>query len=832
MTSAGIGAGLHFDIHPSVVYQLGDGLITDAVQALVELIKNSYDADASYASVVISTGENEHPLSRYGGAKGFIVIEDNGHGMTLDVIRRGWLTISNSPKREMKRLKKVTTKGRVPLGDKGLGRLGAQRLGANVEIITKTPEQNRASYVAYSWDDFAGREVLTDVPITYDDDVQFDRICGTTLIISELNELETWLGDSTLELQKSLSHMICPYEELPGFRLVVTCDGRKLELAEITRRVREVAPLHYDIIFDSETLTITGRIRASFLRLNDKDDRVALNDLLGIDNGQSFLDFLVEKEESRDSYHIRRSHTPGWFVDFSESITINDLPSVERIAGEIADPGPFRGEVDSFDLSQDASTQQDIFSRGAEFRNYVKNLSGIRVYRDGFAIRVDRDWLRLGGTWTSGGSYYGLKPNNTLGYIVLSAGENGVIEETTDREGFKHTPYYGNFYGLLEEFVRFSSNAHEFIRRNAVKYLQNCRRQDAGVDEVTTPEDLARQLADGIASVQTIGIRLQQVECSLGKAMDATAGALFDIRQEKNSSTGVNATGKLEELATVLEAGMHTAKSVIVDLRMAVERTSPLVARGGVLVDQITALRSQLEEVYETIGLGLTAEALSHEIHLVADELARRTNKTQDHLRRNQVSDPVLVSFLEHIRSTASTLRKQLSYLDPSLRYVRERKDTIKISEFLSDFASFKEARATQKNIDIEVVAPSADDFDVSMNMGKLRQILDNLYMNSEYWLCQDMDSGAIPSGCIRIEISDPFLRFSDNGRGIDARVEGSLFEPFTTTKPRRVGRGLGLFIVRQLLDAEGCAIVLLPHRNQYGRRYMFQIDFTGGITG
>ena len=640
MTSVNIGNGLHFDIHPSVVYQLGDGLITDAVQALVELLKNAYDADASYASVTISTGSNDHPLSRYRGASGYIAIEDNGHGMTLDTIRRGWLTISNSPKREMKQLKKTTAKGRVPLGDKGLGRLGAQRLGANVEIVTKTREEDVALYVAYSWDDFANREVLTDVPITFDDDVRLERACGTTLIISELNELETWLGDSTIELEKNLSQMICPYEEVSGFRMVVTCDGRKLELAEITRRIREVAPLHYDIQFDSGALTISGRIRASFLRLNDKGDRVALNDLLDIDRGQSFLEFLMTKDEARGSYHIQRASDPGWFIEFSQRVPIEDLPAVNRIDGEIADPGPFRAEVDSFDLSAEASREQEAFSRAADFRDYVKDLSGIRVYRDGFAIRVDRDWLRLGGTWTSGGSYYGLKPNNTLGYIVLSAGENGILEETTDREGFKHTPYYSNFYGLLEEFVRFSSSAHEFIRRNAVTYLQSCRRQEAGVDEATTPEELAIQLADGMVAIQAVGVHLQQVEDSLVRTMDATHRETCKVKEDGGSQASEETISKLHELIAVLEDGMRAAKSVIIDLRIAVERTDPLVARGGVLVDQITALRSQLAEVYETIGLGLTAEALSHEIHLVADELARRTKKMQDHVRRELVSDP------------------------------------------------------------------------------------------------------------------------------------------------------------------------------------------------
>jgi len=46
---------LNFSIHPSVVYQLGESLISDEVQALIELIKNCFDADAKYAKVIIDT---------------------------------------------------------------------------------------------------------------------------------------------------------------------------------------------------------------------------------------------------------------------------------------------------------------------------------------------------------------------------------------------------------------------------------------------------------------------------------------------------------------------------------------------------------------------------------------------------------------------------------------------------------------------------------------------------------------------------------------------------------------------------------------------------------
>src|SRR4051812_3794108 len=126
----------HFDISAAVVKQLGEELVTDEVTALIELVKNSYDADASYANVIVDTKnilqddnlffkeQNDSEENDLKKDKGYIIVEDNGTGMGRKEIEQGWLTISFSKKRQQKEAGIVTPKKqRTPLGDKGLGRL-------------------------------------------------------------------------------------------------------------------------------------------------------------------------------------------------------------------------------------------------------------------------------------------------------------------------------------------------------------------------------------------------------------------------------------------------------------------------------------------------------------------------------------------------------------------------------------------------------------------------------------------------------------------------------------------------------------------------------------
>ena len=112
--SAGIWAGhAHsmkgtVNVDANVIRQLGEELVTDAEQAILELIKNSYDADAASVRLLVDTSaELGFPHHK----AGLIRVEDNGCGMTLQELHDGWLRISLSLKREFKALGKKSRKG-------------------------------------------------------------------------------------------------------------------------------------------------------------------------------------------------------------------------------------------------------------------------------------------------------------------------------------------------------------------------------------------------------------------------------------------------------------------------------------------------------------------------------------------------------------------------------------------------------------------------------------------------------------------------------------------------------------------------------------------------
>jgi hypothetical protein len=832
------------EINASIVFQLGESLISDPVQALVELVKNAYDADAGYANVVIETAKkNDMENTRYPDAKGYIMVTDNGHGMSSTAIKEGWLTISNSLKRKMKEKGGKTKKKRTPLGDKGLGRFGAQRLGYNLEIFTKPENEDVEYHVALSWRDFENKDKLGDVPV-YIEKIPPTRKKGTTLLISDIKEPDYFKEreqekkkDDSDSLKVALSRMISPYEEIEGFYVAVKLDDKDLDLAAFRKEVLKGSQVHYDIDFDEKKLTLKGRSRLSFIRPRGKEDRELFRELVEFDNGDEFFNYLFsEKEKEAKSYKLKKSQEDGWFVEYERTKPFEDFDGMEYIDIDLngkknpvrANPGRFNGKIDSFDLTRDGADRQNIFDTASNYKQYLKDLSGIRVYRDGFGIRVDKDWLELGKQQTSGGSYYGLRVENTLGYIALTAEHNQNLEETTNREGFKKAPYYNNFYEMLKSFVQFSGKVQEFLRREWNEFKRDYLEKTAGVKSETTAEDLSERIGEKLSKASQYHTSANNLKVILTEKAGAARNSIDNISKSLPDDFGGSA--ELKEAIKSLGEHIADAGKLVGGIDTYLQEIYELGPVEKVLKDRFGHLKEQSEQLFETASLGLTAEALSHEIANITDRLAGRCTDIHSYIKSQNRKDSRIFAFLEHVDTSISALRKQLSHLAPSLKYVREKREKIEIYPFCREIAYHHRDRMKEKNIDIQVTPKKEKNFYVDMNRGKLNQVFDNLFLNSDYWLCEDISTRNIRQGRVTITIEKPFVRFFDNGRGVDPSVETTLFEPFVTAKGKGMGRGLGLFIIRQLLDAEGCTISLLPERNTHNRLYIFEIDFSGGM--
>lgn len=851
-------------VHPSVVFKLGEDLITDDVQALVELAKNAYDADSSRVRIEILTDvwtdrrtgeavepEREHLAGvtpdtknrdeavdeavssvRSDPLRGTITITDYGTGMTLSEIDRGWLTVSASPKREMKANGLKTGGDRTPLGDKGLGRLGAQRLGEVLDLETVPNGGDSAYKITIPWNEFERASSLDEVKLSLSRVPRGDRPSGSRLRIRGLRTPERWLGDDLLDLQRELSAMISPFGN-HGFEVSLSVNKDEIDLRSLPESVRRAAVVSYKLSYSNGTLHVLGRIATAFLR-PQASGLPAFRELVEADNGVAFLNWILQDRPVKAG-GIGLSHGDDrYFATVEQAFSLATLDGVSLQRGEngeefVADPGPFSGEIDQVLLRDDAT---GTFGSTAEYRDYVRAINGVRVYRNGFGIRLEKDWLGLGTRWTSGKSFYSLRPENVIGFIDLTADGNEALVETTNREGFQDTPAYRNFKLALETWRAFTENAQTLLRRAYNDYLKQHLALTAAVEPTATPSSVVAKVRETVKANRQHSVRAQALSVSLNEVRVAVEDVRRDQERAADSLFPLAvSTDKIDASLRQIGSAMERAEALDHDLKQLGEQYAAQLSSLELLNHQIQLIEAQLSDAWEAVALGLAAEALSHEVHQVADRLRGRSVQLVRYLDERRIANTRVRAYIEHVRSSAAALNRQVSHLNPALRYMRERRQQILLSELLAEIQAYFADKWQPIQLRMNVIVDR--DFVVEMNAGKLTQVFDNLVLNSEYWLREQQRRGLASEGVVEIRVRDPYVTLTDSGPGVDPAVEGLLFEPFVTTKGRGKGRGLGLFVVRQLLEAEGASIELDPDRGSDGRRRRFRITFLpSGVAG
>lgn len=191
---------LSFTVDSKLLRELGERLVGRPHIALAELVKNSYDADASEV-VIRFTGDS-------------IEVEDNGQGMTYDDFTRKWLRIGSVHKERQEFSPQL---GRPLTGSKGVGRLSVQLLATKLEIRSVAEQRPRSEVVVQvDWDRAVEAGDLTSAPVeverispqtTFVDGGEF----GTKLILTNLQN--GWTVREFEELARELWPLQSPFED-------------------------------------------------------------------------------------------------------------------------------------------------------------------------------------------------------------------------------------------------------------------------------------------------------------------------------------------------------------------------------------------------------------------------------------------------------------------------------------------------------------------------------------------------------------------------------------------------------------------------------------------
>ena len=452
---------------------LGDQLIKNERIALVELIKNSYDADADSVKVRFENFNEDMSANEDSS----IIIEDNGNGMTPKDIRLAWMNPATPRKytRKKEGNRETSEKGRIIQGEKGIGRFAIIKLGKKITITTRAKNSNIESLLEYDFtkfdDDFVSengraKEIFLDqIQIDYLEStpsVLIEEPKGTVIKIEELKG--TWSQNVIEKLVKDISNLTDPVSRITGRGTV--------------------ADFHISIVCNGESQTVDEE-NAEYLKRLIEDKSVLKID--GEYNSQKNA-FIFTEGESKNLETEVKLNDPNikalwiWRQRFKEKKGGNK-------EDEYYECGNFQFHFYIFDFSRGITGKHEL---NQQEKNMLKE-HRIYLYRDGVRVYPygdpDDDWLNIDITRGTGRAGDFFSNDQIIGWIDVSQQGNPDLRDKTNREGLIDK---GNatkdFMFLIPTFLSYIKQ-HPYSR-----YEQNKR--DRGVTQIISNEVVAKHLYD------------------------------------------------------------------------------------------------------------------------------------------------------------------------------------------------------------------------------------------------------------------------------------------------------------------------------------------------
>lgn len=477
-------------MHPKAFAAFGADLVTNDVVALIELVKNAYDAFAYDVSIEFTENNDGAPV---------LIISDDGLGMTKEVIVNAWAVIATNNKVKNPYVKR-DGKTRAVSGNKGMGRFSAARLGGKLSLVTKTKKEG-CYKIDLDWNMFNSAASINECNFILEkiEDDTIKTESGTIMTISELNHI--WVSDDFADLQEELSRIINPFGKSERFQIKLKYDG---EDSCINIQVPEFVN-HPKYLFNA-SVDANGNVEWTYCFSPLKKGLDFSNNV----SGNLLWSEILEELGSELNKTSQKHH----------KILSEKTPSC----------GQFKMEIRVWD--RDTESIQDITElysmKRAAYKSALRAYKGLSVYRDGVLVlpksEASRDWIGLD-LRRVGRVGDRISTNQIIGIIEISSSDNPNIKDATDREKLVDTVEYLEFTTIIKA---------------AVKLLEGLRKNDRIEAESHSTEG-SRTLTDLLAGVDSQEL-LTEVEEKVKSG--CTVADLVQIVKDYNSDT----QGKIDDL--------------------------------------------------------------------------------------------------------------------------------------------------------------------------------------------------------------------------------------------------------------------------------------------
>lgn len=510
----------YYKIRPAarLIHTIGSDLIGDSYAALVELVKNSYDADSKKVDVIFTYKiiDNNPSLS--------IIIRDYGHGMSFDTVVNKWLVPATNDK--LKR--KTSPDGRVFQGRKGIGRFAASILGQEMTIVTidKIGEKSTA---IIDWRIFNSDEYLENIELLVEKEKTTD-ISGTfieiiakdEIIFEEIDGIETKKTDTKLsywtkgtidKLENELRKLISPFQELNE-------DEFKISLSFIDCPFEEYNNKEFSI----EAYPIIKLYDYRISGVIDKNGNGVLEYENNVDNTKQF-------EKIKVHFKLEFGGTYCGNINLDFRVFDREPEAIENLIN--------KGLIDP--ISKRYVSKPDA-------KRLLNEVYGVNIYRNDFRIRPygngGIDWLDLDKDRIQNFTL-NVSNNQLIGFVTIESEETSDLQEKSARDGLKENNSYFGLKEICKKALRELELRRLSYREKTLKSRNGRTSIQKTLEDLFSFSDLKETIGSKLNSFNIPNEKIVEINALIKNEEDRKTLLLEDIQKTIAIYQGQATLGKI-----------------------------------------------------------------------------------------------------------------------------------------------------------------------------------------------------------------------------------------------------------------------------------------------
>lgn len=741
---------IEFDVDAYTARLIGRENVSKLEGAVLEVVKNAYDADASVCCLYYSNTEKR------------VYILDNGCGMKEEVLRTHWMTIGNSSKKNSY----ITKNGRIQTGAKGIGRFALDRMSDQCDMLTISEEGGLEWIV--DWRDFDGNKRISEVKA---------RVYDTDVRLLEHVRIKSWRNQAVAtEIEKCdfsgtgtaflLDHLHDAWDERTMNRL-----RNHLENLLPPDVVQNFCVWFFDDSTSVEEALITSANVESY---DYRIDFQVVADLLDIQITRNEFDFRGEEQEvyvEAGFDEQEQAYLQGQKKE--ESFTMEEIGEKENFIGD------FEGVLYFYKITANKKDQERFYYKDITGRaNLAKKFGGIKLYRDQFRVRPygeygdsDFDWLELSARRNRNPAGLGKEHGNwhvgseqMLGTVSISR-KNPNLEDAANRNGIQEGIGFSQLKRILLFVIAEFERDRQFVGRKLARYADK-------KDKLTAELEKMRQLAEERKKWEAEQAARQKEE---------NAKELEEWPSDRNVPPAVNP----EDVINLVE-----------DIEQKQEQ-------------ELEELRNENKMLQTLATTGIITNMFMHEIRTSTNNIGLELNAAYEAIKYDNDVDYALDNILRAIgvkKNFASWFGITIESIKKDKRKRKRHNLQVMLEQYMNTWRDILDKSGTtliyECDLDIELWCFEFD----------IENIISNLIANSLASFDREMDS-KLEKREIRLIISEfengLCMDYRDSGWGLIPKYKKRpelILEPFESghnfgDEDEDDGTGMGMWIVNRTIS-------------------------------